>query len=79
MKSYGIEDDLKVQIDDNFENSRSFELNNINNIGVGTSSDTNNPFNDNDIDEYLRNNEKDKDNEVSFSFSLHDTSADCLF
>ena len=69
-----------------------FELNNIDNIGigtssstnvynigVGTSSDTNNPFNDNDIDEYLRNNEKDKDNEVSFSFSLHDTSADCLF
>ena len=55
------------RIDDNLENSRSFELNNIDNIsvgtssstnvhniGVGTSSDTNNPLNNNDIDECLR-------------------------
>jgi hypothetical protein len=90
MESHGIEDDLEIQIDDNLENSRSFELNNIDNIGVGTSSntnvhnigvgissDTNNPFDDNDIDEYLRNNEQDEGNEASFS--LHDTLVDCLF
>jgi len=41
MESHGIEDDLEIQIDDNLENSRSFELNNIDNIGVGTSSNTN--------------------------------------
>jgi hypothetical protein len=48
---------LEIQIDDNLESSRSFELNNIDNIGVGasnstnvhnigvgTSSDTNNPL-----------------------------------
>ena len=39
--------------------------------------DNNNPFDDNDIDQCLRNNEEDKGNEVSFS--LHDTLADCLF
>ena len=77
MKSYGIEDDLKVQIDDNFENSRSFELNNINNIGVGTSSDTNNHLDGIDIDECLRNNEEDEDTEAGFN--LYDTPADCLF
>jgi hypothetical protein len=90
MESHGIEDDLEIQIDDNLENSRSFELNNIDNIGVGTSSntnvhnigvgtssDTNNPFDDNDIDECLRNNEQDEGNEASFS--LHDTLVDCLF
>ena len=89
MESHGIEDDLKIQIDDNLENSRSFELNNIDNIGVGigsstnvhnidvgTSSDINNPLDDNDIDECLRNNEKDKSNETSFS--LHDIPADSL-
>ena len=57
MKSHGTQDNLKIQIDDNLENLRSFELNNIDNIGVGTSSDTNNPLDDNDIDECLRNNE----------------------
>jgi len=41
MESHGIEDDLEIQIDDNLENSMSFELNNIDNIGVGTSSNTN--------------------------------------
>jgi hypothetical protein len=57
MESQGTEDDLEIQIDDNLENSRSFELNNsdnigvgassstnVHNIGVGTSSDTNNPL-----------------------------------
>jgi hypothetical protein len=41
IKSHGTEDDLKIQIDDNLENSMSFELNSIDNIGVGTSSSTN--------------------------------------
>ena len=90
MESHGTEDDLEIQIDDNLENSRSFELNNIDNIGVGTSSstnvynigvgtssDTNNPLDANDIDECLRNNEEDEGNEVGFS--LHDTPTDCLF
>jgi hypothetical protein len=30
---------------------------NVHNIGTGTSSDANNPLNDNDIDECMRNNE----------------------
>jgi len=29
MESHGTGDDLEIQIDDNLENSRSFELNNI--------------------------------------------------
>ena len=62
MESHGIEDDLDIQIDD---------------IGVGTSSDTNNPLDANDIDECLRNDEEDEGNEAGFS--LHDTPADCLF
>jgi len=62
MKSHDTEDDLEIQIDD---------------IGVGTSNDTNNPFDSNDIDECLRNNEEDEDTEADFS--LHDTPADCLF
>ena len=90
MKSHGTGDDLKIQIDNNIENSRCFKLNNIDNIGVGTnsgtnvynigvgtSSDTNNPLDGNDIHECLRNNEEDEGNETSFS--LRDTSADCLF
>jgi len=89
MESHGTEDDLEIQIDENLENS-SFELNNIDNIGVGTSSstnihnigvgtnsDTNNPFDVNDIDEYLRNNEEAEGNEASFS--LYDTPVDFLF
>jgi hypothetical protein len=89
MKSHDIKDDLEIQIDNNLENSRSFELNNIDNIGVGTSSstnvhnigvdissDTNNPLDDIYIDECLRNNEQDEDNEASFS--LHDILANCL-
>jgi hypothetical protein len=77
MESHGTGDDLEIQIDDNLKNSRSFELKNIDNIDVGTSSDTNNPLNDNDINECLRNNEKDEGNEASFS--LHIIPANCLF
>jgi len=81
---------LEIQIDDNLENSRSFELNNIDNIGVGTSrsanihnigvgtnSDTNNSLDENDIDECTRNNEEDEDNKANFS--LHDIPANYLF
>ena len=90
MESHGTEDDLEIQIDENLENSRIFELNNIDNVGVGTSSstnvhnigagtnsDTNYPLDANDIDEYLRNNEEAEGNEAGFS--LHDTPVDCLF
>jgi hypothetical protein len=62
IESHGTEDDLEIQNDD---------------IGVGTSSDTNNPLDANDIDECLRNNEEDEGNEAGFS--LHDTPADYLF
>ena len=41
IESHGTEDDLEIHIDDNLENSMSFELNNIDNIGVGTSNSTN--------------------------------------
>ena len=77
MESHGIGDELEIQIDINPENSRSFELNNFDNIDVSINSDTNNPLNDNDIDECLRNNEEDEGNETSFS--LHDISTDYLF
>ena len=90
MESHGTEDDLEIQIDDNLENSMSFELNNIDNIGVGTSSsinvhnigvgissDTNNPLDDNDINKCLGNNEQGEGNEANLS--LHDTPADYLF
>jgi len=90
MESHVIGDDLEISIDDNLENSRSFELNNIDNIGVSTSSSTyvynisvstnsdiKNPFDDSNIDECLRNNKENEDNEASFS--LHDTLVDCLF
>ena len=62
MESHGTEDDLDIQIDD---------------IGVGTSSNTNNLLDANNIDECLRNNEEDEVNEAGFS--LHDTPADYLF
>jgi len=81
---------LEIQIDDNLENSRSFELNNIDNIGVGTSrstnihnigvgtsNDTNNFLDENDIDECMRNNEEDEDNKANFS--LQDIPLNCLF
>jgi len=37
----------------------------------------NNPLDKNDLDEYLKNNEKDKDNEVDFS--LNETATNYLF
>jgi hypothetical protein len=90
MESQYTGDDLDIKIDVNPNNSRSFELNNVNNIGVGTSSSinihnidvdtsssTNKPVDDNDLDEYVRNNKEDEDNEVDFS--LHDTPIDYLF
>ena len=75
MESHGTEDDLKIQIDDIGVGISSST--NAHNIGVGTSSDTNNPLDANDIDKCLRDNEEDEGNEADFS--LHDTSADCLF
>jgi hypothetical protein len=90
MESQYTGDDLDIKIDVNPKNSRSFELNNINNIGVstsssinihnidvGTSSSTNKPVDDNDLDEYLRNNKEDEDNKVDFS--LHETPINYLF
>jgi hypothetical protein len=84
MQGHGIGDDLKIHIDVNLENSRKFELNNIgntgidnssntnvHNIGIGTSSDTNNPLNDNDFDKCLMNNEEDEGNKASFSLRTH--------
>jgi hypothetical protein len=68
---------LKIQIDDNLPNSRSFELNNIDNIGVGTGSDTNNSLDENDINECMGNNEENKDNKANFN--LHDIPANYLF
>jgi hypothetical protein len=69
MESYGTEDDLEIQIDDiGVGTSRST---NVHNIGVGIRSDTNNPLDATDIDEYLMNNEEDEGNEAGFS--LHDT------
>jgi hypothetical protein len=69
MESYGTEDDLEIQIDDiGVGTSRST---NVHNIGVGIRSDTNNPLDATDIDEYLMNNEEDEGNESGFS--LHDT------
>jgi hypothetical protein len=66
---------LEIQIDDIGVGTSSST--NVHNIGVGTSSDTNNSLDANDIDECLRNNEEDEDNEAGFS--LHNTLADCLF
>jgi hypothetical protein len=68
---------LKIQIDVNPNNSKSFELNNIDNIGVGISSDNNSSLNDNNISECSRNNEEDDDNETIFS--VHDTPTNYLF
>jgi hypothetical protein len=97
LESHCSKDDLEIQNDVNPDNSRSLELNivdnigggvgvdvssrtnvqnisvdtssslNVHNIGVGTSSSNNNPLDDNDFDECLKNNEEDN------------TLADCLF
>jgi len=92
MECHGTEDDLEIQNDVNPDNSRSLELNivdnigvgpgtssstNVSNIGAGTSSSSNNPLDGNDFDDCFRNNERDKDNEGVFS--LHDTPTDYLF
>ena len=92
MECHETEDDLEIQNDVNPDNSRSLELNivdnigvgagtssstNVPNIGAGTSSSSNNPLDGNDFDDYFRNNEGDKDNEGVFS--LHDTPTVCLF
>jgi len=90
IESHGTRDDFEIQIDVNPENSKSFELKNIDNVSVGTSSNTNaynigvvtnsntnNPLDGNVIDECLRNNEENKGNETSFN--LHYTLTNCLF
>jgi hypothetical protein len=41
VDSHGIEDDLDIQIDVNSKNLRSFELNIVDNISVGTDSSAN--------------------------------------
>jgi len=68
LKCHGTEDDLEIQNNVNPDNSRSLELNIVDNIGVGvgtsssinvhnisasTSSSNNNPLDDNDFDECL--------------------------
>jgi len=73
--SHGTKDDLEIQIDDICVGISSST--NVHNIGVNTSSDTNNPLDVNDIDECLRNNKEDEGNEAGFS--LHDKPADYLF
>jgi hypothetical protein len=92
IECHGTEDDLEIQNDVNPDNSRSLELNivdnisvgpgtssstNVLNIGVGTSSSSNNLLDGNDFDDCFRNNEGDKGNECVFS--LHDTPTNCLF
>jgi hypothetical protein len=74
---------LEIQINKKPEYLRSFKLNNVNNIDVGidhstniynidvgTTNSTNNRLDGNDLDEYTMNNEKDKNNKISFSLRL---------
>jgi len=68
---------LNIQIDVKRNNLKSFELNNIDNIGVGTGSGNNSHLNNNNISECLRNNKEDDGNETIFS--VHDTLANYLF
>jgi len=51
-KSHSIKDDLEIQNEVNLDNSRSLELNIVDNIGVGfgASSSSNNPLDGNDSD-----------------------------
>ena len=92
MECHGTEDDLEIQNDVNPDNSRSLELNivdnigigpdtssstNVHNIGAGTSSSCNNPLDGNDFDDCFRNNEGEKG--IDGVFSLYDTPTDCLF
>jgi hypothetical protein len=55
MKSHGIRDDLRTQIDVNPDYLMSFELNNVDNIDIGISSDTNNFLDGKNLNKYLRN------------------------
>jgi len=57
MKSYDTEDDLKTQIDVNPDYFMSFDLNNVGNIDIGISNDTDNFLEGKDLDECLRNDE----------------------
>ena len=74
---------MEIQINKKPEYLRSFKLNNVNNIDVGidhstniynidvcTTNSTNNRLDGNDLDEYTMNNEKDKNNKISFSLRL---------
>ena len=71
MNNHDTRDDLEIQIDVNPRNSKSFELNIIDNIGAGTSSNANSPLYDNVINECLMDSEEDDGNEIIYS--LHDT------
>jgi hypothetical protein len=55
MKSHDIRDDLRTQIDVNPDYLMSFELNNVDNIDIGISSDTNNFLDGKNLDKCLRN------------------------
>jgi hypothetical protein len=55
MKSHDIRDDLRTQIDVNPDYLMSFELNNIDNIDIGISSDTNNFLDGKNLNKCLRN------------------------
>jgi hypothetical protein len=90
MESRDIEDNLEIQNDINPDNSRSMELNIVDNIGVGISNSTNvynigvgisnscnNLLDGNDFNECFRNNKEDKNNETDFS--LHNTLIYYLF
>ena len=74
METHGIKDDFEIHNNINLDNLRGLELNiadninvgigtsssnNIHNTSVSISSNSNNPFDSNNFDEYLRNN-KDK-------------------
>jgi hypothetical protein len=69
---------LKLNIVDNIGVSvGTSSSTNVHNIGVNTSSSSNNPLYGNDFDECFRNNKKDKDNEVVLS--LHEIPTNYLF
>jgi len=57
MESYNTKDDLETQIDVNPDYLMSFDLNNVGNIDIGISSDTDNFLEGKDFDECLRNDE----------------------
>jgi len=94
MECHGTEDDLEIQNDVNPDNSRSLELNIVNNIGVGAGPGTSSRTNVSNIgagtssstNVPLDGNEfndcfrnNEGDKGNEGAFSLHDTSTDCLF